>query len=223
MECEYACRHRHANTTGPALDLEPVPVLPHLLHLHDHVTCTRRWKRQLRPTRTVSALLTLDALIELVYKRREAVSRRQSLVLGFQLGADVVSQLGFHGHRAETERNGRIEHVPVGDASKDTRNPLFGIRLLEVEVLGSAVDGLEAVGLDGATLQCCKLAVGGKEVADDRTPALRLPLQKMEESAGNVDVQGDFVLVLAVQLSDVVLAHVLAQCDCGQDLEIVAM
>lgn len=146
-----------------------------------------------------------------------------SLILGLQFSADILSELRLHRHRAQSKWNSRIENIPVGDSCEDARNTLFGIRLVEVEVLGSAVDGFEAIRFNRTTRLGGHLAVRGKEIADDRTSIVGFPLEKMEERACDMDVQGNFILVRAVQLRDVVLTHVLAQSDGSEDLEVIRM
>lgn len=216
MESKHARRDRNANTTGAALNLEPVAVLADLLHLHHHVPSPRWRKWQVRSRRRVSTFLTLNALVELFDQRWPAVSRWIPLVFVLEFGPDIVSQIELHRHRPKLEFGTRVENIAVRHARKHTRDALLCVHLVQVEVLGAAIDGLKAVRLDGAPCARLNAAVGLEEVGNRRPAFVRLALEEVEEIAGKRLVQWDAVLVLPVKPRSLVLTDVLGQRDCSQ-------
>ena len=220
---KHASRYRDSNSASPAFNLESVPVLSDLLHLHDYISGPRGGKGQICSGRRIGALLPFDLSVKLVNESRSAVSRRVKLILLLELGAYIIPELCLHGKRAEFKWSGGVQKVLIRDACKDTRNSFLGIDLVKIHVLGSTVDGLKAIGLDGTTGANVNVAVGLKDVCDNSAAGVGLSFEEVKEVPRQRLVQGNAVLVLLVEPSRLVLSHMLGEGDCRKQVQIITM
>lgn len=213
MEREHASRDRDSNAAGATLNDKPVPVLAHLLHLHDDISRARRREGKIGTRWGVGALLALDALVKLLHQGRPAIRGRVSQVLFLQFGPDVLLQLRFHGQGPELELGARVENMAVGHTCEHTWNPFLGVDLVQVQVLGAPVDGLEAVRLNRPAGTRLDEAIGLEDVCDGGASLVGLAFQEMEQVARQGLVQGNSILVLAVQSGCLILLDMLGQRD----------
>lgn len=66
--------------------------------------------------------------------------------------------------------------MSVGNSSKHSRNAFLRIDLIQVKILGSAINGLEAVGLDWTASTRLDAAVGLEDVGNGSTAVVCLTL-----------------------------------------------
>jgi hypothetical protein len=131
------------------------------------------------------------------------------LVFVFEFGPDIVSELGLQRQRAELELGACVEDIAVRNAREHAGNSLLSVGLVQIKVLGAAVDSLKAVRLDGSASARLDAAVGLENVGNGRSTLVRLTLKEVEEITGKRLVQGDAVLVFAVESRSLVLVDVL--------------
>lgn len=223
MESKHARADGDANAAGATLDLETIAIFSNLLHLHNNISGARWRERQVGSCGAICALFTLDLPVELVNQRRSAFCWWVDLILVLEFGSDIFAKVLLHGQRTQLEGHALVKQISVRDTGKDPGDTLLQVDLVNVKVLTSAVNGLEAEGFNRSAGSRVQLAESLQDISDNGTSIVPLALEEVEQVAADVLVQGNAVLVLAVQLGCRVLLGMQGEGDGGEGLEIIGV